>query len=1098
MTFAHSHATTDTPPWQAPLMRCDEYAAARAFDLARACYQALLADHRAAFDVQHAYARLLLAQGADATAALEAATVLASPPYEQAHLDAFQALGMLYSDHGDLDRAAAVYTIPLLTTTNRSDARLVPLLVNLGAVRLAQWSLDDARAITLEALALAPNSAAAYHNLGSIYHNLQDVVSAQPCLQRATELDPANHHSFLGLALVACDVCDGVTSTKAFDTALALPSSHGSRDTIRLMQAMAELPRVTRSIHDVTDSRARFAMRLAALAEDVPLQLGDNPFQTIGCGSMGYFLIYQGGIDRRLREQHAAIYRASMPSLSFVAPHVQAHRQSLNVHVAEGRRIRLGVVSGFFFEHTVALLLQGVLTQLDRATFEIYLLRTTPKHDHVTQHLQACADHDIVLPRDVVAAQHVIAALALDIVLFSEIGMDPSTYFLAFAQLGLRSVVFWGHAITSGISTVDYAITSPLFGTHQAHYTECLYAMPGLTTAFYKPILSRDDVAADALVGELQKLQSTIYLVPQVLYKLHPALDALVRRILEAHDDAAVVFLKGDRTALADIVYERWVKTMPPAVMARLFFLPLMSRQQFLHICAAADVVLDTFPVGGGRTTLEILAVGTPIIVHEPRTTILQLSAAMYTLMDMPELIAYSDDDYVAKALAVGRNATFRAALSQRILDRHDVLYNQSSVVDAWSTMLQSILATPPPLPGTCNVLPADADPVVYGVDLYLQVLHEAFGFRVRASERHRTTEVAAAFGHAHALEPLYVAFIENVLHKGVARLEQPIVATVRVPSPGLEPDVLAVDVRVGDDIWVAIFYAMWQHRVPTMLDTAYRIVDAWRAIAGQIDTTVAWRAVRDRFPETNYVPTPVVARCVTLVLTTCKRLSLFLHTMASLRELMASPLVCATLVIDDHSSEDDRRVMESTFPTVRFVYTRVKGHAVSMNTLLSLVSTRFVLYVEDDWVFVANATSLVADALEIFQSHWNDPHTRLAQVLLNDQESGWLQSTPSGSVSYKVLEFGVADPTHKMAHWPGFSLNPAVWDLDRLKAQRLVFDTTSDVFERGFSLEVRRAGLHVAALRQRAAEHIGAPPGSNASAYVLNGLPRRFDLQAF
>ena len=138
--------------WQATLVQCDEHAAARVFDAARICYEALLDGHHNAFDVQHAYARLLLAQGTDATAALEAAIALASPPYEQAHLDAFQELGMLYSDHGDLDRAAAVYTIPLMTTTNRSDARLVPIMVNLGAVLLAQWLLDDARAITLEAL----------------------------------------------------------------------------------------------------------------------------------------------------------------------------------------------------------------------------------------------------------------------------------------------------------------------------------------------------------------------------------------------------------------------------------------------------------------------------------------------------------------------------------------------------------------------------------------------------------------------------------------------------------------------------------------------------------------------------------------------------------------------------------------------------------------------------------------------------------------------------------------------------------------------------------------------------------------------------------
>ncbi|KDO19396.1 hypothetical protein SPRG_15137 [Saprolegnia parasitica CBS 223.65] len=80
----------------------------------------------------------------------------------------------------------------------------------------------------------------------------------------------------------------------------------------------------------------------------------------------------------------------------------------------------------------------------------------------------------------------------------------------------------------------------------------------------------------------------------------------------------------------------------------------------------------------------------------------------------------------------------------------------------------------------------------------------------------------------------------------------------------------------------------------------------------------------------------------------------------------------------------------------------------------------------------------------------------------------------------------------HAMASWPGFSLNPGVWDLDRLETRQQRFDTASDVFERAFSLQVRRAGSHVAALTTKVI--IGAPPGSNASAYVLNGLPRRFD----
>ena len=53
-----------------------------------------------------------------------------------------------------------------------------------------------------------------------------------------------------------------------------------------------------------------------------------------------------------------------------------------------------------------------------------------------------------------------------------EVGMDPHSYFLAFARLARRSVLFWGHAVTSGITRSldgggcigpDYFVSSSLF-----------------------------------------------------------------------------------------------------------------------------------------------------------------------------------------------------------------------------------------------------------------------------------------------------------------------------------------------------------------------------------------------------------------------------------------------------------------------------------------------------------------------------------------------------------------------------------------------------------------------------------------------------------
>lgn len=50
-----------------------------------------------------------------------------------------------------------------------------------------------------------------------------------------------------------------------------------------------------------------------------------------------------------------------------------------------------------------------------------------------------------------------------------------------------------------------------------------------------------------------------------------------------------------------------------------------VSASEFQSLVELADVVLDPFPVGGGRSSLEIFAVGTPIVMLYNRTSILQV-----------------------------------------------------------------------------------------------------------------------------------------------------------------------------------------------------------------------------------------------------------------------------------------------------------------------------------------------------------------------------------------------------------------------------------------------------------------------------------------
>lgn len=50
-----------------------------------------------------------------------------------------------------------------------------------------------------------------------------------------------------------------------------------------------------------------------------------------------------------------------------------------------------------------------------------------------------------------------------------------------------------------------------------------------------------------------------------------------------------------------------------------------MGLDEFAALVEMVDVVLDPFPVGGGRSSLEVFAVGTPIVMLYNRTSILQV-----------------------------------------------------------------------------------------------------------------------------------------------------------------------------------------------------------------------------------------------------------------------------------------------------------------------------------------------------------------------------------------------------------------------------------------------------------------------------------------
>uniref|UniRef100_K3WER8 O-GlcNAc transferase C-terminal domain-containing protein n=1 Tax=Globisporangium ultimum (strain ATCC 200006 / CBS 805.95 / DAOM BR144) TaxID=431595 RepID=K3WER8_GLOUD len=848
------------------------------------------------------------------------------------------------------------------------------------------------------------------------------------------------------------------------------------------------------------------------------------------------------------------------------------------VHV--NRRIRVGFHSGLMRQHSVGLLTQGVITKLPRDAFEvIVIIYDNDERDDLTELVLRSADSVVFLRQELDQAQRQISDLELDVLVFTEIGMHIRTYFLAFSRLALRTAMFWGHAVTSGIDSVDYFVSSKRFHDdraeklftnksqgdvteQQSKYTECVYEMDHLTTYFFDPLASQDQLAPPfhALLRESLGLPPkdvlpVMILVPQTLYKLHPDFDRLIERVLASVPETSFLAVPiGFMPWLADVIRERWRRTLSPQVYKRVYFLRRLNATEFLDVCAMADLVLDPFPVGGGRSSFEIFAVGTPIVMLAPRTTILQLTEAMYNVMGVADLIAYSEDEFVEITVLLAQDEKLRTQARELILKHNHKLYENAVVIREWETFLISILAAKPPqerasghaaratseCPHALPLILVNEPFFELNVFLFGVVDHDNHLVRITLtlpSEEDDPFEVSEELAERFEppLDSLQQNFVAKIMWNAKNRQSQPVVMTVNV---SVTANVyVPVEIRYGDDLHVALLMHLEKHRskMDETIHSVWQIPQVIEAAAGQLQqllpeySSPAWIAARS-FPlrvldASNHDAQRNARReCVTLVMTTCKQLSLFLRTIASLQRALGivlesdwSKWFCHLLIVDDNSSSADRDTMKAHLPqSVEFLYKTPdqRGYAKSLNLAIGRVQSQFVFYLEDDWEFVnyttregndtSSSSTFLDDALTVLRDNSRREYEPLAQVLLKNYEGGW--SRQLGSIRYFVHEFAASDPALSFAFWPGFSLNPGLWDLGAIleamewddtidrPRQRPIFDEVSDRFETLFACELWRTGLRVAYLDGEFISHTGAPLGTNVSAYVLNDLPRRSD----
>jgi len=118
-----------------------------------------------------------------------------------------------------------------------------------------------------------------------------------------------------------------------------------------------------------------------------------------------------------------------------------------------------------------------------------------------------------------------------------------------------------------------------------------------------------------------------------------------------------------------------------PDVAERIMFLPRQSHQEFVSLLECCDVMLDPYHFGGGATTYEALAVGTPIVTLPATFMRGRVTAACYRKMGVMDCVAATKDDYVDRAVKLGTEPDYRNVIRSTILSTNDALYEDVGAV---------------------------------------------------------------------------------------------------------------------------------------------------------------------------------------------------------------------------------------------------------------------------------------------------------------------------------------------------------------------------------------------------------------------------------
>ena len=518
-------------------------------------------------------------------------------------------------------------------------------LTHLSDVHRRRGRLSDAEAAAREALEAAPHNAAAANALGNALSAQHRLKEAEAAFSEAIAAMPGHAEALNNRALVLMRLGRLAAAERDMRSAVALRPDL-SEIGFNLANALQDQGRIAEAIEIFRDTLAK------------------APGHAKGHGMMLFAVTYHPGLTaeqifaefRRWNEMHAARHAPTNP----VWPNDRT----------PGRRLRVGYVSPDFASKSSRHFIEPILVGHDRSKVEIFCYAEVPRPDAETVRLRKLAEHwrgTVGLSDDDLAA--LIRQDAID-VLVDLGGHTARNRLLTFARkpAPVQVAHFLGHGYTSGLTVMDAFLADDALAPEGSDhlFSEPVERLPRLPIAYEPP----EDMPEVAPLPAERNGYVTFGYFGRVV-RLNEEVVATWAEILAAVPLSRLVL---NTVAFADEEVRRRYRDQfarHGIAADRIEFMYTTPQPRTWDAYAGIDIALDPFPHNGGTTTIEAAWLGVPSVCLRARPPVGRFGASIMGTLGMPDWVASSRQEYVARAVAAAGDlealAGLRAVLRARM-----------------------------------------------------------------------------------------------------------------------------------------------------------------------------------------------------------------------------------------------------------------------------------------------------------------------------------------------------------------------------------------------------------------------------------------------